>query len=67
MRKNITVKGGDSTKRFLAEAYTISHLCPLCQFTGSEQEVEDHMVKDHTDEEIVEITGWDMADFEEDN
>lgn len=53
-------------RKSLAEAFNIPHLCPLCMHTGSNQDVIDHLVSDHTDEEMLEATGWKLSDFEED-
>jgi len=52
-------------RKSLAEAYELAHLCPLCMYTGTEADVQSHMEKEHTDEEMIEQTGWDIKDFEE--
>jgi len=54
-------------KRSLAEAYDIAHLCPLCMFTGSENTVIKHMIDEHTDEEMINATGWKMEEFEDED
>lgn len=53
-------------RKSLAEAYEIPHLCPLCMYIGTEEDVIDHLEKDHTDEEMIDATGWDIADFDAD-
>ncbi len=55
-------------RKSLANEYDLSVwvLCPFCEFLCSEDEVREHMIKKHTDEEMIEHTGWDLEDFEED-
>jgi len=36
-------------------------------YVGSEQVVRDHMAKDHTDDEGIDNTGWDLKDYPEDS
>ena len=45
-------------------------LCPLCEFICSPDNPNDmyeHVKKEHTDEEGIEVTGWDLGDYEEDS
>lgn len=53
-------------RKSLAEGYPLSYICPLCEFLGDEQQVIDHLAKDHTDKEMIEITGWDLKDYKGD-
>lgn len=54
-------------RKSLADAIVIPFLCPMCEYTGGEEDcVRKHMREKHTDEEAIELTGWDLKKYEPD-
>ena len=54
-------------RREIAEAFRPLYLCQLCMHCdGDENRMIDHMVSEHSDEEAIDATGWDLKDFPED-